>query len=76
MDCSSFGQSKKELTIEKLVIQNVSSRVSSIDAEKKDYHVLFPPYKEKVFNEVYYGYIQEVYKYLYPKEKLLLLDSI
>ena len=77
MDCSSFGQSKKEPTIEKLVIQNVSSGVSSIDAEKKKITMFcFPLIKKRYLMRCVMVTFKKFINIYTPKRKLLLLDSI
>ncbi len=68
-DCSSYGQSRSGAEILKLLMPNISCCVDLIDAEKKEFNFLVPPYREKFFSEIHYEYIQEVYSYLYPKEQ-------
>ncbi len=49
---SSFSQSLWGTNVAKSMMQNVFGSVSLIDAEKKDYHILFPPYKKGMMNYI------------------------
>ena len=57
-DYSSFGQSQVQDVMMQQV-KNFSCNVSMIDAEKKDYQFLIPPFKEKYFcdSELFYIYM-------------------
>lgn len=47
-------------------MRNFSCETSMIDPEKKEYHCLLPPFKEKYFTDVELSYLQEMYSCLYP----------
>ena len=49
---SSISQNLWGTNVAKSMMQNVFCSVSLIDAEKKDYHILFPPYKKDMMNYI------------------------
>ena len=65
-DYSSFGQSQVQDVVMMQQVNNFSCNVSMIDAEKKDYQFLIPPFKEKYFCDSELLYLHELYSCLYP----------
>ena len=65
-DYSSVGQTQAQDVIIMQQIKNFTCNVSIIDAEKKGYQCLVPPYKEKYFRDSELSYLHEMYNSLYP----------
>ena len=71
---SSFDQTKLQDLITVKQIENFSCPASSLDAMKKPYHVLIPPYKEKCFCHREILLLKQVYAILYPTAEVIELS--
>ena len=66
-DCSSLGQTQVQDILLLQQVKNFSCTTSSINAEKKDYQHLVPPFKEKYFNDSELSYLCKMYDCLLLK---------
>ena len=67
---NSLGQMQTQDVVIMQQIKNFSCETAMINPEKKEYHFLLPPFKEKYFSDTEISHLHEMYSCLYPAARL------
>ena len=67
---NSLGQMQTQDVVIMQQINNFSCKTAMINPEKKEYHFLLPPFKEKYFSDTEISHLHEMYSCLYPAARL------